>query len=144
MRQAELKPGTKSLERGSTFASKGAGFGRRSDRPKQRSISPASPDQREKARTEPCVVTGYEAIDGYVVDPGHLCARGRGGCDDPLCTVPIYRPAHRAFDDGDLDLLPYLVGKRTAELQHALGHYEGDLLGLLHRLTGDRYVPEKP
>lgn len=108
---------------------------------RQRSISPASKPQRDKARTEPCVVTQAEAIEGATVDPAHLCPRGRGGCDDPLCVVPLVRGLHRAFDDGELDLLPALVGRRTAELCHALEHYDGDVLSLLHRLTGERYVP---
>lgn len=109
---------------------------------KQRSISPASPAQREKARLEPCVATGAEA-EYVTVDPAHLCPRGKGGCDDPLCVVPLARTLHRQFDDGDYDLLPHLVHRRTAELQHALGHYDGDLLSLLHRLTGQRYRPEE-
>lgn len=102
----------------------------------------ASFAQRQKARTEPCVVTGRFHNETWV-DPAHLVSRAQGGCDDPLCVVSLRRGLHRAFDEGNLDLLPALIGRRVPELQHALGHYDGDLLGLLHRLTGERYVPAK-
>lgn len=107
---------------------------------RDRSISPASPAQRRKARDEPCVVTGTTR-EFNVVDPAHLWAAGRGGCKDPLCVVPLVREVHHRFDNGDFDLLPYLVRRRVPELQHALEHAEGDLLGLLHRLTGERFAP---
>lgn len=102
----------------------------------------ASPAQREKVRSEPCIVTGFTVEDGAIIDPAHLCARAQGGCDDPLCIVPLVRHIHRPFDDGEFDLLPYLVKHRVPELQHALGHYEGNILGLLQRLTGERFVPQ--
>jgi hypothetical protein len=102
----------------------------------------ASPAQQRKAQEEPCIVTAYHAAQSYVVDPAHLCAKAQGGCDDPLCVVPLWRPTHRQFDDGEFDLLPYLVKHRVPELQHALGHYDGDLIGLLNRLTGESFVPE--
>lgn len=98
----------------------------------------ASRAQREKARREPCIVTGSEALEGAVIDPAHLCARARGGCNDALCVVPLRRDLHREFDLGDVDLLPYLVKRRVPELAHALEHYDGDLIGLLQRLTGSR------
>lgn len=102
----------------------------------------ASPAQRKKAREEPCVVTGQEALYGAVIDPAHLCARARGGCDNELCVVPLVRHIHRAFDEGEFDLLPYLVKRRVPELCHALEHYDGALLALTHRLTGQRHTVE--
>lgn len=98
--------------------------------------------QRQKAREEPCVATGMTAEGGYNVDPAHLVSRAQGGCDDPLCVVPLVRPIHRQFDDGEYDLLPRLVKRRVPELQHALGHYNGDVYALLRRLTGERWYPE--
>lgn len=104
----------------------------------QRPISPASTAQRLKRDLGACIVTGATTN----VDPAHLCPRGKGGCDDPLCVVPLARDVHRAFDDGQVDLMPYLCSSDyTAELQHALGHYRGNLLALLQRLTGTRWVP---
>lgn len=114
---------------------------KRKSTPRRTASFAASPAQREKAHSEPCIVTGMSFDAGANVDPAHLTARAQGGCDDSLCIVPLLRPLHREFDDGKLDLLPYLVKHRVPELQHALGHYEGNLLGLLQRLTGHRFVP---
>lgn len=137
----ELGPPPKGPSLKRTPLNRSSELRRKSAPKKAKAISPASKEQRKKVLVEPCVVTGFEAIESYVVDPAHLCPRSHGGCDDPLCVVPLLRTLHRDFDDGKLDLLPYLVGKRTAELQHALGHYDGDLLSLLHRLTGQRFSP---
>lgn len=104
-------------------------------------ISPASSGQRAVVRLEACIVTGRRKGDGFTVDPAHLCPRGRGGCDDPLCIVPLWRPVHRAFDDGRFDLLPYLVGHGlTDHVAHALGHYRGDLVALIERLTSSSWT----
>lgn len=101
-----------------------------------RSVSPASPAQRAVVTLRACIVTGRAKADGCAVDPAHLCPRGRGGCDDPLCVVPLWRPVHRAFDDGRFDLLPYLVAHRMYDhVGHALVHYGGDLVALIERLT---------
>lgn len=104
--------------------------------PKQRrTISPASPAQREKRHAQPSIVSG--ATTG--LDPAHLALRG---CDDPLCTVSLTRAEHRAFDDGRLDLLPYLLQAGcAAEIAHAVQHYDGRLPALLARLTGTRWQP---
>ena len=42
------------------------------------------------------------------VDPAHLKPRSLGGCGDAVCVVPACRRCARAYDRGDLDLLPYL------------------------------------
>ena len=111
-------------------------------------ISKASDAQQEKVAALVCVVTDCENRAPFAtIDPAHICARAHGGCDDPLCVVPICRWHHRMYDERRLDLLPHLidpVGTWVEEIQHALGHghYNGDLLSLLQRLTGERYVPE--
>jgi hypothetical protein len=64
-----------------------------------------------------------------------------GGCTDALCVVPLCRGHHRMQHRHELDLLPFLVDAHVAELQHALAHHHGDLLGLLHHLTGQRWAP---
>lgn len=107
--------------------------------PARQPISPASPEQRFKARHAVSIVSGHAPCD-----PAHLWPRGMGGCDDELCVVPLTRMEHMAFDAGALDLLPWLLAhKLVPEIQHALGHANGDMIALLHRLTGDRYVPER-
>jgi hypothetical protein len=75
-------------------------------------------------------------------DPAHIVSRAKGGCDSPLCVVPLTRLEHRAYDDGRLDLLPYLVAHCCVdELAHALEHTRGDLIGLLEQVTGVRWAP---
>jgi len=104
---------------------------KRSNSPKpRRPISQASPKQR--AAKTACLVTGSD-----VVDAAHLWPRGMGGCDEPECVVSLARPVHRALDEGSFDVLPYLVAHgRIAEIQHAVGHANGDLIALVERLTG--------
>lgn len=115
------------------------GPARRAERRRQ-GISPASSRQRSKVKDRRCIVSG----DTEDVDPAHLWPRALGGCDDPLCVVPLARRIHRAFDDRELDLLPALVaGGYHLEIQHALGHANSNLIALLERLTGDRYVAQR-
>jgi hypothetical protein len=85
-------------------------------------------------------------VCGSHPDPAHLCPRSWGGCDDAACVIPLCRPHHRAFDRGGLSILGELVAARMyTEIAHALGagHYNLDLLALLHRVTGERYLPER-
>lgn len=118
---------------------------RRSTTPaKRQPISAASPEQRAKRNNGASIVSG----ETRGLDAAHLCPRGLGGCDDPLCVVPLTRAEHVAFDRADpqtgkrLDLLPYLVAHGChAELAHALGHYRGDLIALLERVTGEKWMP---
>lgn len=108
--------------------------------PKYRPISPATNAQREA--TQFCIISGARRDEDWTIDPAHLCARAHGGCDDPLCVVGLRRDLHEQFDRGQLDVLPYLLAhKMVPQINHALEHYGGDLLGLLMRLTGDIYVP---
>ena len=56
-------------------------------------------------------------------------------CGDPLCVVPLCRrPCHRAYDSGELDLLPHLEPEWRAQLAHAVGHV--GLIGALRRISG--------
>jgi hypothetical protein len=49
------------------------------------------------------------------------------------------RRCHRAYDRGELDLLPHLEPRYRAELAHALAHLS--LLSLLRLVTGTRWQP---
>lgn len=105
---------------------------------KRRPISPAAPAQREKVRSGACLVTGW--TEG--VDPAHLWPRGMGGCDSPLCVVPLRRDVHERFDRGEFDLLPHLLAHGChREIAHAVEHARGDLVAVLQRLTGERWRP---
>jgi hypothetical protein len=64
----------------------------------------------------------------------HLIPRSLGGCGDALCVVPACRACHRAYDSGEVDLLPYLEPGWRAQLAHAVGHV--GLVGALRRIGG--------
>lgn len=100
-------------------------------------ISAASPAQREKVRDAVSIISGQGPCD-----PAHIVSRAKGGCNDPLCVVALTRDEHRAYDQGDLDLLPHLIrARKIPELQHALAHADGSLLRLLERVTNRRWAP---
>lgn len=127
MKRSPLKRGKKRLER-RTPVSRGGPLVRKTAL-KRRPISPASPAQRAKIKGKRCVHCPRPACD-----PMHVCPRGRGGCDAPLCVVPGCRRCHRAFDEGKLDLMGDLVQHFKPELAHALLHMTP--IALVARLTG--------
>jgi hypothetical protein len=92
----------------------------------------ATERQRLAVAGRPCIVCG--ATHG--VDPAHLIPRSLGGCGDPLCVVSLCRRYHRAYDRGELDLLPYVEPAWRAQLAHAVGHV--GLIGALRRISGRR------
>lgn len=104
---------------------------------KRKPIAVASKEQAAKRNAGVSIVSG--ATVG--LDAAHLCSRALGGCEDALCVVPLTRAEHRSFDEGGLDLLPYLVPHHVDEIAHALRHYRGDLIALLERLTGEKWMP---
>jgi hypothetical protein len=142
VKRTELGPGKKALERGSTFKSRGEGLQRSAAKPRRSPISQASPAQRAKVRDSlGCIVTG---ADPCYCDPAHLWPRGMGGCDHPDCVVVLRRDVHRAFDDGELDILGELIAHGCwAELAHAVEVHHVDPIALLQRCTGERWAPER-
>ena len=83
----------------------------RARKPLQRSSSllrtpsmAATDAQRAAVAGRSCIVCGTDRR----IDPAHLIPRSMGGCGDPLCVIPACRVHHRAYDRGELDLLPYL------------------------------------
>ncbi len=102
---------------------------------RRRSITPASEAQRAKVAGQSCLVCG-----GRPVDPAHLVPRSLGGCDAAECVVALCRRCHRAYDRGELDLLPRLEPAYRAELAHALTHLP--LVAVLRRVTGMRWAPQ--
>jgi hypothetical protein len=102
-----------------------------------RTFTPASKEQREKVAHAACIVCCSTPCD-----PAHLTPRSFRGCDHEDCVVPLCRAHHREFDDGRLDLLPWLSGRSfERELSHMQGHY-ADPLSVIYRLSGHRWVPE--
>ena len=92
----------------------------------------ASEAQRVAVAGRTCIVCGAT----HRVDPAHLIPRSLGGCGDARCVVPLCRRCHRAYDTGQLDLLPYLEPAWRAQLAHAVGHV--GLIGALRRISGSR------
>ncbi len=90
----------------------------------------ASEEQRAAVAGRRCIVCGSDRR----VDPAHLVPRSMGGCGDALCVVPACRSCHRAYDTGELDLLPYLEPAWRSQLAHAVGHV--GLITALRRISG--------
>jgi hypothetical protein len=100
--------------------------------PLQRTASLAATErQRAAVAGRRCVVCGTNRR----IDPSHLIPRSLGGCGDEACVVPVCRRHHRAYDRGELDLLPYLEPAWRAQLAHAVGHV--GMIGALRRISGD-------
>ena len=95
----------------------------------------ATDAQRAAVAGRTCIVCGSDRR----IDPAHLISRSLGGCGDALCVVPACRRCHRAYDGGELDLLPYLEPAWRAQLAHAVGHV--GLIGALRRISGAREEP---
>jgi CspA family cold shock protein len=79
-----------------------------------------------------CIVCGTDKR----VDAAHVIPRSLGGCSHPLCVIPACRRCHRAYDAGELDLLPHLEPGWRPQLAHAVGHV--GLIGALRRISGNR------
>lgn len=77
-------------------------------------------------------------IDLGPTDPAHITPRPHGGCDSEHCICPLPRRLHNLYDEGKLDLLPWLTLEEQA---HAASHL--GLLGAVKRTTGEVYVPER-
>lgn len=85
---------------------------------RRRPVSRASAAQREQVHGRICVYCGQKPVD-----PAHLASRAQGGCDDPLCVVPLCRACHRSFDMGELDLEPIVALREFAlERSHMALH----------------------
>lgn len=97
-----------------------------------RPVSPASPEQRARAKGAVCVNCG-----GSPCDPAHLTSRAQGGCDHPDCVIALCRGCHRRFDEGDLDLEAVLaLPEFAAERSHMASH--GSFQACIRRLRGAR------
>jgi hypothetical protein len=91
--------------------------------------------QRAAVAGRNCIVCGTDRR----IDPAHLIPRSLGGCGHALCVTALCRRCHRAYDRGELDLLPYLEPAWRAQMAHAVGHV--GLIGALRRISGQRCPP---
>ena len=108
---------------------KQAGEGRTAGR---RAPFGASAAQRAKVVGQGCVVC--RQTKG--ITPAHLAPRSLGGCDHPDCVVPLCWLHHRAYDTGELELLPHLEPRWRDEIAHAVLHL--GLIAAVRRLRGRR------
>lgn len=111
--------------------------------PRRSSFKEASPAQRAAVKDQPCVVCGVLGVD-----PAHLTPRGGGwgGCDDPLCVIPLCRLHHGIFDgripaaNEPVDLAPVIALPEFApQRAHMATHL--DFVTALQRLSGTKYAP---
>jgi hypothetical protein len=103
--------------------------------PLKRTTSMAATDaQRAAVAGRPCIACATE----HRVDAAHVVPRALG-CGDALDVVPLCRACHRAYDAGELDLLPYLEPGFRAQVAHAVGHV--GLIGALRRISGEDRRP---
>jgi hypothetical protein len=100
---------------------------------KRRPISEASPEQRAAVAIKACVVCRESPTDPAHLLPRGLCPDGDG---DPRAVVPLCRDHHREYDEGGLDLLPYLEPWHRTELAFAVERF--GLLSTLRRVTNQR------
>jgi hypothetical protein len=103
----------------------------RRSKPLQRSASMAATEAQRAAVAGRCCLA---CCTDKRINAAHVIPHSLGGCGDALCVVPLCRtPCHRAYDRGELDLLPYLEPAWRAQLAHAVGHV--GLIGALRRIS---------
>ena len=133
MKRSPMPPRTQPLERTPL---------RRTTGPKRGRGFAASEAQRQKVHAHAvCVVCGRDAFE-VRIDPAHVIPRSMGSGDDPLDVTALCASDHRAYDEGKLDLLPYLEPHHREELAQAVRHV--GLLNALQRITNERWTPETP
>ena len=110
---------------------------RRPSRLHKTPLGHASAEQKAKVEREGPRLETLISIPAEEVDPAHIVPRGIGGCDHEDCVIGLKRADHRAYDRGEVDILPHLTLEEQAHTVSHLG-----ILGALKRTTGERYVPE--
>lgn len=105
---------------------------------RKRAISPASPAQRQAISERACAVCRGHAGSCH---PAHLIDRSLLGDeqDDPRATIALCPEHHRLYDEGGLDLLPWLEPGFRSELAFAVERF--GLLRTLERVTNCTWAP---
>lgn len=96
----------------------------------------ASKAQRQRVRFAMCIACGQPHPDPAHLIPRSLCSVGQ---DEPLAVIPLCRRDHQAYDQGRLDLLPFLEPGYRKELAFAVERF--GLLPTVRRVTNQRMAP---
>lgn len=101
---------------------------------KRRAISEATPKQRLRVKYASCVVCGTSPCH-----PAHLIDRSLcpQDADDPRAVIPLCPRCHRAYDEQNLDLLPY-ESRFREEMAFAVRRF--GLMRTLRRVSNTRWV----
>jgi hypothetical protein len=95
--------------------------------------------QKERVRDLACLVCGEHAGECH---PAHVVPRNglpREVADDVRAVVPLCFEHHRFYDDGLIDLAPYLEPRWRDSVEWAAGAV--GLFVALRRITGCRWQP---
>lgn len=99
----------------------------------------ASAVQREKVEAEACIVCWQGPCDPAHLIPRSLAPDPHG---EPIRVIPLCRTHHHEYDEGTLDLLPFLTTMRWRhELARAVIDHPGGMLGALERITNQSWRP---
>lgn len=103
-------------------------------------ISPATGEQKAKVAGLACIAELAGPCLGDT-DPAHLIDRSLAPAagDDIRAVVPLCRRHHNEYDDGDLDLAPYLEPRWRVEAAWAVEAV--GLVQAVRRISGKRFVP---
>lgn len=117
----------------STPLERSTGPQRKSAPKRSRAISPATDAQREAVHGRACIVCAKGPCDAaHLIDRSLAPAAG----DDTLAVVPLCRSCHGEYDDGSLDLLPYLEPRWRDQVAWAVNTV--GLMVALKRITKRR------
>jgi hypothetical protein len=93
-----------------------------------------APAQRAAVAGRPCIVCAAEPAE-----PAHLVDRSLvADLDDPRAVIPLGRHCHRLYDEGGLDLLPFLEPAYREHLAFAVERH--GLLRTLLRVTNRQWT----
>jgi hypothetical protein len=110
---------------------------KRGSKLKRTPLGRCTPEQRERIESQVCIVCG-EWFDAC--EPAHVVPRGHPkmsavSADDVRAVVPLCHADHRLFDEGKIDLLPYLEPAWRDSQEWAAGAV--GLATAMRSITGD-------
>ena len=137
MKRAELQRKTP-LRRGTPLNSAESGLKRGPGPSRKTPLGHCTPAQKERVAEQVCCVCGAAF---NACEPAHVVPRGHPrvshvAADDVRAVVPLCHWDHRLFDEGKIDLLPYLEPAWRDSQEWAAGAV--GLATAYRAITGDR------